>query len=301
MSAEFGLEYLNGTNTQVVESLYGAGFVEASRYDALDPKAVVEANHALAEFLYGSEVARLVRERDAGRLNEIHAANLEELLAPEALLDEVNLDSLGAILVRPEIAQSVEQCIDLVDRNGLMVAYDKPVQVDFTGYWNLYHHGLVDPESYSDFPTRTLNYIHKPCHLIVVARCGMMNSGLSVSDMLTRDLKGRQGTFSAGTLRGDIAFRALSRFVQDDNQSFTTKANTALDPIGAYRHLVRGNIPSDCAHETADSPLLFYAGQGVHIPNSTEISRDLRVLCTQQELEVMIVDGILPAKKDGRV
>jgi hypothetical protein len=39
----------------------------------------------------------------------------------------------------------------------------------------------------------------------------------------------------------------------------------------------------------------------VHIPNSTEISRDLRVLCTQQELEVMIVDGILPAKKDGRV
>lgn len=62
-------------------------------------------------------------------------------------------------------------------------------------------------------------------------------------------------------------------------------AKLALDPIGAYRMLVRRKIDSDRCHEIADNPLLFYSAQAVHIPNRYEINKDLGVLCDEQDLE----------------
>lgn len=70
-----------------------------------------------------------------------------------------------------------------------------------------------------------------------------------------------------------------------NKDEFTREANIALDPIGAYRMLVRGKIDSDRCHEIADNPLLFYSAQAVHIPNRYEINKDLGVLCDEQDLE----------------
>ena len=69
---------------------------------------------------------------------------------------------------------------------------------------------------------------------------------------------------------------------------FNTPYDTiAHDPIGAYQHLVQGGIPSDGMHNAADEPLLFYAAQGVHIPDADEMVRDLSILLTEVDQEVL--------------
>lgn len=298
MKEALSLSHLTTVNTGVTTELFGSEFTECSLDDSLDVRAVIEANHELAEFLYGPEIAKLVRDHKFQRLNELHHSNLETVTAPEQLLEDVDLDELGVIVVRPEIVEAVEQCVDLIERNGLHIIYDKPLEINFEQYWGLYHHGLSDPDSYNDFPTRTLNYAGKSCHLLVLGRESDERSGaLPLSDVITRDLKGEQGTYTPHTLRGDIAFTALKACIDPSSPlKMIGDANIALDPIGAYRHLVRGNIPSDRAHTKAQSPLLFYAGQGAHIPNSTEIDQDLRILCTQAEIESLLAHSQLPLK-----
>ena len=287
MRPELRLDHLDTSNKEVIANLYGEEFKEKSMNDLLDPAVVIEANHVLAEFLYGSDIAKLVREKKTDRLDKIHRDNLEDLSLSEKIIDEIDLENIGLVLVRPEIIETATRCANLIADNGLAVIYERPVEINFTQYWNLYHHGLADPESYNDFPTRTLNYIEKPCHLMIVGRDKSADQRLPLSDLLTRDLKGRQGTYKHSTLRGDIAYTALRQFIAGPSM-FVPNMNMALDPIGAYRSLVRNQIPSDKAHETVDTPLLFYAGQGVHIPNSEEIRKDIRTLCSDEDLEAIV-------------
>lgn len=62
---------------------------------------------------------------------------------------------------------------------------------------------------------------------------------------------------------------------------FTSEANITLDPIGMYRVITRELIDYDKAHEIAELPLLFYAGQAVHTPDDDEIEKDFRTICTK--------------------
>ena len=283
------LEHLITVNKEAVAKLFGSDFLKRSVGDCLRTEEVAEANYILAEALYGTKVAALVWRQELELLDEMHQRHLCELHAQKDTANKVDFDRLGLVLVRPEISQITQRCMELISANGLEIVEHRRITIDFKQYWALYHHGLSEREALSDFPTRTLNYIEKECHLLLLYGDPANFGVQSISEYLGTKLKGRQGRYAPRTLRGDVAFCHLHSFITSDERgTFMEYANLALDPIGAYRHLARGLTRSDGSHTTADSPLLFYAGQGVHIPNRGEIESDLRILCSEWEISQLV-------------
>jgi len=279
------LELMSHTNAKIMNKLFSSDYTEASANDRVTTDQVLEANEILGTFLYGDEVADLVRRNARQKLDAQREEIIESVALPESLLKGLNLDRFGIVVLRPEALSLAEESKELLVVNGLTPIIDKTIQINFAQYWSLYGPGLTDPDARYDFPTRTLNYINKDIRVLAVAGDPEKLGAESVSDYITDKLKGRQGSFTVNTLRGDIAYVALRKLVSPAGYTFSNPMHAlALDPIGAYRKLVCSDIPSDRIHMSADCPLLFYAGQAMHVPNSTEIGLDSRVLLTEEEI-----------------
>lgn len=281
--------HLYTPNLEVITGVFGDEFAEQSASGSLSVDSTLQANEALGELLYGSEVSSLLRAGHITQLGKLAADNLQEVSLPNKALEPMDLRTVGMVVIRPEIVELRGDCRDLLVSYGLSVVEEKLIELTFAQYWGMYHHGLVHPDAYHDFPTRTLNYIGKPSHLMIVTAGPDVTQGLTTSDYLTARIKGRQGVSQPATLRGDIAYNALRSSVSRVRKgAFKTPCDTiAHDPVGAYQHLVQGSIRSDGAHNTVDEPLLFYAAQGVHIPDTDEMMRDLSILCTEAEQEAL--------------
>lgn len=284
-------------NSQILTSLLGDQYIKHSYDDSLSTDTFHQANEELSTQLYGAEVASLVRSGDIQGLDAMQVDVMGSTLASEELLEPITLSRIGLVVIRPELLGLADECAHLLERAELQVIFDKTSRIDFKQYWSLYGAGLRDPESRHDFPTRTLNYIGHDIRLFVVSADVGNLSKPTVSDYITRELKGRQGSYSAGTLRGGLAYLALRELVTIDGRGFVSgTANMALDPIGAYRHLVRGDVESDRMHDAADTPILFYAGQAIHVPTNAELGRDLRVFCNDDELSLIAERVLLDAE-----
>ena len=281
------MEHLNRLyidNSQKIDELLGEDYTKKSAYDSLKTTDVLEANEALADHLYGTEVSSLVRSNNTQALDQLALTVLESVSASQATTNGLDTTRISLIVVRPEAMDFEHATEQFLINNGLAILLNKVARIGFPQYWSLYNPGLRDPDAQYDFPTRTLNYINKDIRVLIVKAAEGLGA-TSISSYITDNLKGRQGSFTSNTLRGDIAHTALSRLVAEDGQSFVhPRANIALDPIGAYRKLVRGDIASDRAHASAQIPLLFYAGQSMHVPNDLEIDRDVRILLTEDEI-----------------
>lgn len=279
------IDKLGEDNSHEIDRLLGHSYTLESGEDTLTTNQVLDANETLAESLYGREVAGFVRNNNTAALDDMRREVIDAVSVTKTSLNSIDMSRLGMVVVRPEALGLTDMSRQLLARNGLKVALDKTTRINFEQYWSLYGPGLRDPNATYDFPTRTLNYINKDIRVLVVTDSAGHLGSYPVSEYMTEHLKGSQGSYSPGTLRGDIAYTALRSLMSDVGDSFITpQANVALDPIGAYRQLVRGNIASDRMHASADAPLLFYAGQSMHMPDSTEISRDMRVLLTEDEI-----------------
>lgn len=279
------LELMSHANAEITDKLFGRDYTEASADDRVTTDQVLEANEMLGTFLYGDEVAGLLRRNARQKLDAQRIEIIESVALPKRLLKGLNLDRLGIVVVRPEALDLADESKELLVANGFTPLIDKTVQINFSQYWSLYGPGLTDPDARYDFPTRTLNYINKDLRVLAVTGKPKELGTESVSDFITDKLKGRQGSFSANTMRGDIAYMTLRKLVSPVGDTFVNPLHAlALDPIGAYRKLVRNDIPSDRMHMSADCPLLFYAGQSMHVPNSTEIGLDSRLLLTEEEI-----------------
>ncbi len=297
MHFDISIKKLAFENSQIIEKLISKSFVKRSRHNKLTTIEVVNANHVLADYVYGPKIATLVRAHDFDRLNNVYNKVSNDILIPDIITKKIDFNKIGLVIVRPELINIQKKCVDLIEKQQLDIIYRKKFKINFNKYWQLYHHGLTDPESYYDFPTRTLNYINKDLILLIIT-ASKHKTNQPISDILN-DIKGKQGTHTSNTLRGDLAFNKLKQLIKGNGSNFTYSGNIALDPIGAYRHLISDRITSDRAHVTADVPILFYAGQGVHIPNSQEISRDIRVLLQKDELESLIKLGLIPIAEDS--
>ncbi len=279
------LNALAHQNTRVVGDLFGEEYVKASADNTITPSQFLSANEQLAHSLYGSDIADLVYRHKTDLLNRRREEVIERVSAPQSALQGLDLQRLSIVVVRPEALDMVDAVTALLDTHNLEVVVNKPTQLSFEQYWALYGPGLVDPDAHFDFPTRTLNYVDKDIRVLVTKSSRNDIATRPVSDFITSELKGRQGSYTPNTLRGDIAYTALKSLVTTDGTSFINPShNLALDPIGAYRQLVTGGVASDRMHVTADSPLLFYAGQAMHVPDSSEMNRDIRVFLTEEEI-----------------
>lgn len=273
-------------NYRKIENIFGLDFVKKSENDELSVDDFLYANDRLSKKVYGEKIASLIRNREIDKLDMLYN-ELISTMPNRNLSSEINLDDLGMILIRPETLGAKEKYKNFLKSLRLELLLEKDFRVCFEQYWILYHHGLKHQDSVFDFPTRTFNYIDNDVCLLVFTGNKDELEVQTISDYLFR-YKGKHGIYTLNTLRGDIAFNELKKYLISKDE-FTGEANIALDPIGAYRMLVRGKIDSDRCHEIADNPLLFYSAQAVHIPNRYEINKDLGVLCDDQDLQNLLL------------
>ena len=261
-------------NEDLVKSVVGQEYLQKSIDNCLDLASLTEANFKMASALYGNHLARLIKE--------VKSNILESVKIPS----EINLDEIGLVLIRPELMDNLAECQEFLSNENLEMIYEKDLLINFQQYWGLYNIGLsyLEKEKIIDFPTRTANYINLPCHLLILK--GSHLNG--VSELLT-SLKGRAGEINRKTIRGSIAITALSSFInKEDCSDFHQEYRMVFDLIGIYRNLVSGKIKSDDSHKSVDIPLLFYAGQGVHIPDKNELEDNLKILLDQTEIDSLL-------------
>lgn len=266
-------------NYQKVKKVLGKEYLEKSQKDDLKIEEFLDANYKIGSFCYGEEVNRLLWERRTDLIYYLYKDYLDHLNLDK--FQEINFSKIGLILVRPEVYYYRDQYKKFLEKRNLEVLFEKKISIDIRQYLLLYYDSFILADTIYDFPSRTLNYIDNDSYLYVVTSRGIDN----VANYLF-SIKGKQGKFEIGTLRGDVSYRLLKDNVHDG--SFIKEAIIPLDPIGAGRMLTRNLIPHDGSHNISDIPLLFYAGQSVHVPNFEEIKRDIATLCNEKEIQYVL-------------
>ena len=266
-------------NYDKIREILGEDYLEKSLNDTLTREEFIEANYKIGSFCYGEEVNRLLWERRLDLIYALYKEYLDSLNLEE--LQEVDFSKLGLILVRPEVYYYREEYRTFLEERDLEVVFEKKIRLDFKEYLLLYYDSFILDDTMYDFPSRTFNYIDNDSYLFVVTSKTKDN----VADYLF-SIKGKQGRYEIGTLRGDVSYTLLKDNVHEG--MFIKEAIIPLDPIGAGRMLTRDLIPHDGSHNVSDIPLLFYAGQSVHIPNSKEIKRDMATLCDREEIQIVL-------------
>lgn len=268
-------------NLGIVKKIYSESFINDSINDELCADYCMEANEQLAKYVYGVQIADLLRNGEISAINSMYKDLKKKNEFRKDFFSDINFNNTGLILVRPENIGLVSKYEKFLNSLDLDIIYKKYIKINFEQYWLLYHHGLICEDAVCDFPTRTLNYANKLCCLLVVRTIKDIVQPLP--DYLN-SIKGKQGKFQTGTLRGEIGYNGLKNIVTSDGIYFNEKLNNLLfDPTGMCRLLSRGKIKSDNSHEIADLKLLFYVGQTVHVPDYSEILDDISVLCDEND------------------
>lgn len=275
------------SNSKKVQNYFGNEFMQKSFNDSLNVDEVIKANKTLENLVYGQLVNSLIQHQRVDDLEELHEKFYNTIYSFD-YESNLDLDKIGAILVRPEVYQDREKYKEFLQKIKLRILFEKKVNLSFERYWMLYHEQIIEGlkmgDPLTDFATRTFNYIKNDSYLYLVES----NNELNLRDMTVADylfkFKGKQGCDVPNTLRGDIAYNSLKPYIED-GETLKKCANLALDPIGIYRMLVRGKIYSDRCHSIATAPILFYSGQAVHIPNRKELQKDLNMFCNQEDIK----------------
>ena len=263
-------------NYRKVETILGKTYLEKSQNDTLTIEEFLDANYKIGSFCYGKDVNKLLWERRLDLIYDLYKEYLDSLNLEE--YQKVDFSKLGLILVRPEVYYYRDKYKQFIEQRNLEILFEKKVSLDIRQYLLLYYDSFILSDTMYDFPSRTLNYIDNDSYLFIVTSRSIDN----IANYLY-SIKGIQGKYEKGTLRGDISYRLLKDNLHDGK--FIKEAIVPLDPIGAGRMLTRDLVPHDGSHNISDIPLLFYAGQSVHIPNYEEIKRDMATLCNKDEIQ----------------
>lgn len=219
------------------------------------------------------EINEFLINRKISAITEVYNYYMDSLSLEE--FKNVNFSNVGLIVVRPECFAIRKKYRNFLEKNGLEILYEEKFQLDFRQYFLLYYESFILEDTMLDFPSRTFNYINNDCYLFVV----IGNNQINVSDYLC-SIKGKQGRYEPGTLRGDLAYSSLKNNIMDG--ILIKDAIIPLDPIGTARMITRDKVWHDGSHSISDIPLLFYCGQAVHVPNSKEIKKDIVTLCDEE-------------------
>lgn len=272
-------------NETIIRKLFGSKFLSNIRNDKLSIEECLIANKILGKYLYGKEIYQLLENKDIEKIEQITQEKKSKYEDIASKLSSMDLNNIGIVIIRPETIGITDKYIDFLSRQGLTLIEKKKILLNFEKYLIMYHDGLIHEEAKYDFPTRTLNYVNKDCYMLVVSSNDCLN--IPTSDYL-KLLKGKQGVSKKNTLRGDIAYNTLKQYVTNDGLCFSRiNYNLPFDPIGMYRLITRKRVETDNSHDIADLKLLYYMGQAVHIPESTEIVNDGSVLFDYNDIDLI--------------
>lgn len=194
-------------NYRKIENIFGLDFVNKSENDELSIDDFLYANDKLSRRIYGETIASLIKNRRIDKLDMLYNSLLSTM--PNInISNEINLDDLGMILIRPETLGAKEKYKEFLKSLKLELLLEKDFKVCFEQYWILYHHGLKHQDSMLDFPTRTFNYIDNDVCLLVFTGNKNELEVQTISDYLFR-YKGKHGIYTPNTLRGILLLMNL--------------------------------------------------------------------------------------------
>lgn len=245
--------------------------------DQKDSDSLVNFNDDVAGILYGPRVLSLFKEDNKQEITRLAEATKQHLLAPKkALLDTIDYDNLALILIRPEARFLSEEIKTFLLEQKYEILMEDTLQVSAQQYWAMYNEGFLKSDIY-DFPTRTLTYTRGESKVYIIKK-----DTPNLQHYLNAHIKGKSGIASKDpTLRGTVVYQGYQGAKEQNRELFYE----TVDPLGMYRAIGRGALYSkDPFYETSD-PVLYYAGQGVHLPEDYELRDTLGVLLTNGKLK----------------
>jgi hypothetical protein len=197
------------------------------------------------------------------------------------LLDQIISKNVALFLVRPEMVHLTPEICSFLATNQFSIKYVDKRVITAESYATLYHEIFARPQAKPALPTRTLVYMGHVTNLIVFT--DPLNRYPNLPNGVVEEFKGVGGVEDSTTVRGSVVFREALRIgfnrLEDEDLAL------ALDPLHVYRHLIslRGSFPH--SHLPKERALLNYNAVSVHVPNKSEIRKDLGALNTSSQLK----------------
>jgi hypothetical protein len=258
-----------------IKNMFGNSYANKSYFDLLSAEDVLKANREFTKIVYGEELVKLFEEKNVSQLRRIKQKIMD---SNSTNFGPLKNENIGLILVRPEIVDYLESLCEFLEGNGLEIIYKKQIVVSLEQYLVLYEHTEIPNNIMVFLPTRTFNYINRPCELIVCT-----SSTEKTIDAIN-NIKGSSGLYTKNTIRGDFAYNLLIKSTTN-KVKYIDSSNLMYDPIGVYRAIVRGEINGENLFYKKDNYLLHFSGQAIHSSQDDELEKDLSILCTNDDIK----------------
>ena len=249
--------------------------------DKLTPAELLAYNNNVAQVLYGPRILNLFKNNQHEKIVDLSEKVKEKMLQPKKeILESINFNNLALLLIRPESRFLAEEIKSFLQRNGHEIVLEHPLIVDLKQYWMMYNEGFLKSDL-SDFPTRTLIYTHGESKILVLHK-----KQHDLQHHLNSELKGSSGIPSDNpTLRGTVVLNGFEKAKKENEKLFYD----SIDPLGMYRAITSGKIYSSDPYNKCNDPVLYYAGQGIHLPEDHELATNTGVLLDNHQLEKLSI------------
>jgi len=234
-------------------------------------------NNNVAQILYGHRILKLFKNNQYKEITDLSEIIKKRILQPKIeILESINFNNIAQLLIRPEARFLAKDIKLFLQEKGYEIVLEHSLVVDLRQYWMMYNEGFIKSNLY-DFPTRTLVYTHGESKILVLYK-----QQDDLQDHLNAEFKGSAGIpSSAPTLRGTIILNGFEKAKKENKQLFYN----SIDPLGMYRTITSGKLESNDPYTKCEDPILYYAGQGIHLPEGYEISTNTGVLLNIQQLK----------------
>jgi hypothetical protein len=244
--------------------------------EKLEYSELVAFNEDVAKILYGPRVLQLFKDGEFEKITQLSETLKERLILPHReIIKSIDFNQIAQVLIRPEARFLTDRIKSFLESQGYEIVLEHPIVVNLQQYWMLYNEGFMKSNLY-DFPTRTLVYTCGESKVLILHK-----RENNLQDHLNSELKGVAGIHSPSpTLRGTVIIDGYTEARNLDEKKFYD----SIDPFGMYRMITSGNIPSTDPYSYCEDPVLYYAGQGVHLPEGFELPTNTGVLLSEIEL-----------------
>lgn len=238
-------------------------------------------NNSVAQILYGPKILDLFKNNRQNEITDLSEIVKKRLLEPKKeILRSINFNNLALLLIRPEARFLTENIKLFLEERNYTVVLEHPLVVDLRQYWVMYNEGFLK-SNLSDFPTRTLIYTHGESKILALYK-----KQNNLQSYLNSEQKGLAGIPSdKPTIRGTVILNGFEKAKKENEKLFYD----SVDPMGMYRAITSGKIDSSDPYNKCDDPVLYYAGQGVHLPENNELITNAGVLLDKCQLEELSI------------
>ena len=245
--------------------------------DKLTSTELLAYNNSVAKVLYGHRILDLFKNNQHEKIVDLSEMIKKRMLQPKKeTIESIDFNNLALLLIRPESRFLTEDIKLFLQEREYKVVLEHPLVVDLKQYWMMYNEGFLK-SNLSDFPTRTLIYTHGESKILVLHK-----KQSDLQHHLNSELKGSSGIPSdSPTLRGTVILNGFEKAKKENEKLFYD----SVDPLGMYRAITAGKIDSTDPYNECGDPVLYYAGQGIHLPEDYELATNAGVLLDKHQLE----------------